>query len=181
MLVAQFSSNGHEVNSVSQSITQPKKQGASQAMLYAAGLDEKDMNKAQVGICSVWYEGNPCNMHLLSLSEEVKKSVNAVPSLIGLRFNCIGVSDGISMGTKGMRYSLQSREIIADSVETVMKAQWYDGNISIPGCDKNMPGVMIGISRVDRPSIVSYGGTIKAGTNDFYSLKVIGFCDETVV
>ena len=131
------------INYVSRNITQPKRQGASQAMLYAVGLTEKDMSKAQVGISSVWWEGNPCNAHLLDLSEEVKKGVERA-GLVGLRFNTIGVSDGISMGTRGMGYSLQSRDLIADSIETVMSAQWYDANISIPGCDKNMPGCLMG-------------------------------------
>ncbi|KAH7309543.1 dihydroxy-acid dehydratase [Stachybotrys elegans] len=150
------------LNKVSSAITQPKSQGASQAMLYATGLSESDMNKAQVGISSVWYEGNPCNMHLMDLSKIVRDSV-AKEGLVPYRFNTIGVSDGISMGTKGMRYSLQSREIIADSIETVMNGQWYDGNISLPGCDKNMPGVAIAMGRVNRPSIMVYGGTIKPG------------------
>jgi dihydroxy-acid dehydratase len=131
-------------------------------MLYATGLSETDMSKAQVGISSVWYEGNPCNMHLLDLSSIVKESV-ANAGLIPYRFNTIGVSDGISMGTTGMRYSLQSREIIADSIETVMSGQWYDANISLPGCDKNMPGVAIAMGRVNRPSIMVYGGTINPG------------------
>ncbi|KAH7141388.1 dihydroxy-acid/6-phosphogluconate dehydratase [Dactylonectria estremocensis] len=151
-----------QLNKISANITQPKSQGASQAMLYATGLSETDMNKAQVGISSVWYEGNPCNMHLMDLSKVVKESV-AKAGLIPYRFNTIGVSDGISMGTTGMRYSLQSREIIADSIETVMNGQWYDGNISLPGCDKNMPGVAIAMGRVNRPSIMVYGGTIKPG------------------
>ncbi|QLI67400.1 uncharacterized protein G6M90_00g045470 [Metarhizium brunneum] len=151
-----------KLNRISSSITQPKSQGASQAMLYATGLSEDDMNKAQVGISSVWYEGNPCNMHLMDLSKIVKESV-AKAGLIPYRFNTIGVSDGISMGTTGMRYSLQSREIIADSIETVMNGQWYDANISLPGCDKNMPGVAIAFGRVNRPSIMVYGGTIKPG------------------
>jgi dihydroxy-acid dehydratase len=131
-------------------------------MLYATGLSEEDMNKAQVGISSVWYEGNPCNMHLLDLSTLVRDSVRAA-GLVGYRFNTIGVSDGISMGTTGMRYSLQSREIIADSIETVMQGQWYNANISLPGCDKNMPGVAIAMGRVNRPSIMVYGGTIQPG------------------
>ena len=131
-------------------------------MLYATGLSESDMNKAQVGISSVWYEGNPCNMHLLDLSKIVSDSVKKA-GLIGYRFNTIGVSDAISMGTTGMRYSLQSREVIADSIETVMQGQWYDANISLPGCDKNMPGVAIAMGRVNRPSIMVYGGTIKPG------------------
>jgi len=150
------------LNKWSSVITQPKVRGASQAMLYAVGLNENDMSKPQVGITSVWWEGNPCNMHLLDFSEVVKKSVND-SDLVGLRFNTIGVSDGISMGTKGMRYSLQSRDLIADSVETVMCAQWYDANIGIFSCDKNGPGVLIGMGRVNRPSIAIYGGTIRAG------------------
>ncbi|KAL2017116.1 hypothetical protein VTK56DRAFT_2588 [Thermocarpiscus australiensis] len=153
-----------KLNRVSAAITQPKSQGASQAMLYATGLKEEDMSKAQVGISSVWYEGNPCNMHLLDLSAIVRDSV-AKAGLVPMRFNTIGVSDAISMGTTGMRYSLQSREIIADSIETVMQGQWYDANISLPGCDKNMPGVLIAMGRVNRPSIMVYGGTIKPGCN----------------
>ncbi|KAH6652336.1 dihydroxy-acid/6-phosphogluconate dehydratase [Truncatella angustata] len=151
-----------DLNKVSKFITQPKSQGASQAMLYATGLDDADMKKAQVGISSVWYEGNPCNMHLMDLSKVVKESVKQA-GLIPYRFNTIGVSDGISMGTTGMRYSLQSREIIADSIETVMGGQWYDANISLPGCDKNMPGVLMAMGRVNRPSIMVYGGTIAPG------------------
>ncbi|GLE10673.1 hypothetical protein PINS_up022890 [Pythium insidiosum] len=122
-------------------------------MLYATGLSEDDMHKPQVGIASMWWEGNPCNMHLLDLAEEVKKGVEAA-GLVGMRFNTIGVSDGISMGTEGMCYSLQSRELIADSIETVMGGQWYDANISIPGCDKNMPGCVIAMARVNRPSLM---------------------------
>ncbi|KAG9237209.1 dihydroxy-acid/6-phosphogluconate dehydratase [Amylocarpus encephaloides] len=150
------------LNKVSSRITQPKSQGASQAMLYATGLTEEGLNKAQVGISSVWHSGNPCNMHLLDLNFKVKEGVEKA-GLIGYQFNTIGVSDGISMGTKGMRYSLQSRDLIADSIETVMGGQWYDANISIPGCDKNMPGVMIAMGRVNRPSLMVYGGSIKAG------------------
>jgi len=131
-------------------------------MLYATGLVEEDMQKAQVGISSVWYEGNPCNQHLLHLSEKVKEGVQAA-GLVGMRFNTVGVSDGISMGTEGMSFSLQSRDLIADSIETVMGGQWYDANISIPGCDKNMPGCMIAMGRLNRPSILIYGGTIRAG------------------
>ena len=150
------------INKFSSRVTQPKSQGASQAMLYATGMDENDMQKAQVGIASMWWEGNPCNMHLLDLADHIKKSINDT-GLVGLRFNTIGVSDGISMGTEGMSYSLQSRDLIADSIETVMKGQWYDANVSIPGCDKNMPGCIIAMARVNRPSIMVYGGTIKAG------------------
>ncbi|KAI9506431.1 dihydroxy-acid dehydratase [Coemansia spiralis] len=150
------------LNRHSSIITQPKSQGPSQAMLYATGMKEEDMSKAQVGIASVWYEGNPCNMHLLDLSAEVKKGVQAA-GLVGMRFNTVGVSDGISMGTRGMCYSLQSRDLIADSIETTMGGLWYDANISIPGCDKNMPGVLMAMARINRPSIMLYGGTIKPG------------------
>ncbi len=150
------------LNKYSSVVTQPKSQGASQAMLYATGLREEDMAKAQVGISSVWFEGNPCNMHLLSLSEKVKEGVEAA-GMIGMRFNTIGVSDGISMGTDGMSFSLQSRDLIADSIETVMGGQWYDANISIPGCDKNMPGCIIAMGRLNRPALMVYGGTIRAG------------------
>jgi dihydroxy-acid dehydratase len=131
-------------------------------MLYATGLELSDMDKAQVGISSVWYSGNPCNMHLLDLNHRVKEGVERA-GLIGYQFNTVGVSDAISMGTKGMRYSLQSRDLIADSIETVMEGQWYDANISIPGCDKNMPGVVMAMGRVNRPSLMVYGGTIKPG------------------
>ncbi|KAK5130122.1 hypothetical protein LTR08_002462 [Meristemomyces frigidus] len=150
------------LNSVSRNITQPIAQGASQAMLYATGLTQTDLAKPQVGISSVWYSGNPCNMHLMELNNKVKEGVQKA-GLVGMQFNTIGVSDGISMGTKGMRYSLQSRDIIADSIETVMGGQWYDANISIPGCDKNMPGVIMAMGRVNRPSLMVYGGTISAG------------------
>jgi dihydroxy-acid dehydratase len=151
-----------QLNRFSSRITQPKSQGASQAMLYGTGLTAEDMNKAQVGIASVWYEGNTCNMHLSGLAEKVKEGVQGA-GLVGMRFNTIGVSDGISMGTEGMSYSLQSRDLIADSIETVMGAQWYDGLITIPGCDKNMPGCLMAMGRVNRPAIMVYGGTIRAG------------------
>jgi dihydroxy-acid dehydratase len=151
-----------KLNRYSARITEPRSQGASQAMLYGTGLSPEDMAKAEVGISSVWWEGNTCNMHLNDLAAKVKEGVQAA-GLVGLRFNTIGVSDGISMGTEGMSYSLQSRDIIADSIETVMGAQWYDANISIPGCDKNMPGVMIAMGRINRPSLMIYGGTIKPG------------------
>jgi len=151
-----------ELNKISRRITQPRSQGASQAMLYATGLSEADMAKAQVGIASCWYEGNSCNMHLDGLAARVKEGV-VDAGLVGMRFNTIGVSDGISMGTEGMSYSLQSRDLIADSVETVMGAQWYDACISLPGCDKNMPGVVMGMARVNRPSLMVYGGTIRPG------------------
>ena len=150
------------LNKTSRTITQPKSQGASQAMLYATGMSEEDMNKAQVGIASVWYEGNPCNMHLNELGALVREGIVAA-GFIGMRFNTIGVSDGISMGTRGMSFSLQSRDLIADSIETVMGAQWYDALVALPGCDKNMPGCLMAMARVDRPSIMIYGGTIRAG------------------
>ena len=152
----------NEINRFSARITQPKSQGASQAMLYATGMTDKDMSKAQVGIASVWYEGNPCNMHLLGLAEKVKEGVVAA-GMMGMRFNTIGVSDGISMGTEGMSFSLQSRDLIADSIETVTRGQWYDANISIPGCDKNMPGCVMAMGRMNRPALMVYGGTIRAG------------------
>jgi dihydroxy-acid dehydratase len=151
-----------KLNKYSSRITAMKSQGASQAMLYGVGLTDADMQKAQVGISSVWYEGNTCNMHLNQLSAKVKEGVDAA-GLVGLRFNTIGVSDGISMGTEGMSFSLQSRDLIADSIETVMKAHWYDANISLPGCDKNMPGCLIAMGRINRPSLMVYGGTIRAG------------------
>lgn len=150
------------LNRYSSTLTRQKKQGASQAMLYATGLTIEDMPKAQVGVGSIWYDGNPCNMHLLEMGTVVRKSCQEA-GLVGYRFNAVGVSDGISMGTTGMRYSLQSRDLIADSVETVMGAQWYDGLVAIPGCDKNMPGVVMGMARLNRPAFMIYGGTIRAG------------------
>lgn len=150
------------LNEWSRTITQPKSQGASQAMLYAIGMTKEDMNKPQVGISSVWYEGNPCNMHLNDLAGVVKDGVERA-GLVGLRFNTVGVSDGMSMGTAGMSYSLPSRDVIADSIETVMRGQWYDANISLPGCDKNMPGTVMAMARVNRPSLMIYGGTIQPG------------------
>ena len=151
-----------QLNVFSSRITQTRSQGASQAMLYATGLTRQDMNKPQIGIASNWYEGNSCNMHLNDLAMKVKEGVENT-GLVSMRFNTIGVSDGISMGTEGMSYSLQSRDLIADSIETVMAAQWYDANISIPGCDKNMPGCMMAIGRLNRPALIIYGGTIKPG------------------
>ncbi len=153
------------LNKFSSRITQQKSQGASQAMLYATGMTDADMDKPQVGIASVWYDGNPCNMHLLTLADKVKEGV-AAAGMVGMRFNTIGVSDGISMGTDGMSFSLQSRDLIADSIETVMSAQWYDANVSLPGCDKNMPGCLIAMGRLNRPALMVYGGTIRAGHGD---------------
>ena len=150
------------LNRYSSRVTQPRSQGASQAMLYGIGLTDADLQKPQVGICSMWYEGNTCNMHLDRLAAEVKAGVQAA-GLVGLRFNTIGVSDGLSMGTEGMSYSLPSRDLIADSIETVMGAQWYDALVTVPGCDKNMPGSVIAMARLNRPSLMVYGGTIRAG------------------
>ncbi|MBT8363288.1 MAG: dihydroxy-acid dehydratase [Deltaproteobacteria bacterium] len=161
-----------KLNKYSSRITQPKSQGASQAMLYGTGMQEADMDKPQVGIASVWFEGNTCNMHLNSLAAKVKEGVEAA-AMIGMRFNTIGVSDGISMGTDGMSYSLQSRDIIADSIETVMSAQWYDANISIPGCDKNMPGCVMAMGRLNRPALMIYGGTIRAGHHADLKLDIV--------
>jgi dihydroxy-acid dehydratase len=160
------------LNRYSSRITQPKSQGASQAMLHGTGLTGQDMDKAQVGISSVWYEGNTCNMHLNDLAQRVREGVQAA-GLVGMRFNTIGVSDGISMGTEGMSYSLQSRDLIADSIETVMCAQWYDANISIPGCDKNMPGCLIAMGRLNRPALMVYGGTIKPGHYRDMTLDIV--------
>ncbi len=161
-----------KLNRYSAHITQPRSQGASQAMLHGTGLTQEDMDKAQVGISSVWYEGNTCNMHLNDLAVRVREGVVAA-GLVGMRFNTIGVSDGISMGTEGMSYSLQSRDLIADSIETVMSAQWYDANISIPGCDKNMPGCLIAMGRLNRPSLMIYGGTIKPGHYKNQTLDIV--------
>lgn len=141
-------------------------------MLYGTGMTDADMDKAQVGISSIWYEGNTCNMHLLDLAAKVKEGVQAA-GLVGMRFNTIGVSDGISMGTDGMSFSLQSRDLIADSIETVMSGQWYDANISIPGCDKNMPGCLMAMGRLNRPALMVYGGTIKPGYRDEQKIDII--------
>ncbi|MFQ5754705.1 MAG: dihydroxy-acid dehydratase [Acidiferrobacterales bacterium] len=162
----------HKLNKFSSRITQVKSQGASQAMLYGTGMTDEDMNKAEVGIATVWWEGNTCNMHLNQLAERVREGVMAA-GLVSMRFNTIGVSDGIAMGTEGMSYSLQSRDLIADSIETVMCAQWYDANVSIPGCDKNMPGCVMAMGRVNRPALMIYGGTIKAGHWDERTLDVV--------
>jgi len=161
-----------KLNKVSARVTQPRAQGASQAMLYATGMSEADMNKAQVGIASIWWEGNPCNMHLNDLAAHVREGVVG-QDLVGMRFNTIGVSDGISMGTEGMSYSLQSRDLIADSIETVVAAQWYDSVITIPGCDKNMPGCMMAMGRLNRPSFMVYGGTIKPGVANGQAVDIV--------
>ena len=151
------------INKYSRKITQDDTLPAAQAMLYAIGMDENDLKKAQVGIVSTGFQGNPCNMHLNNLAEAVKNGVDEQGDLYGLIFHTIGISDGISNGTEGMKYSLPSREIIADSIETVVSAQFYDAVIPIVGCDKNMPGAMIALGRLNRPAILLYGGTVKKG------------------
>ncbi|MEE9364348.1 MAG: dihydroxy-acid dehydratase [Cellulophaga sp.] len=151
-----------ELNKYSKNVTQDPTQPAAQAMLHAIGLTEEDMKKPLIGIGSTGYEGNPCNMHLNDLAEYVKEGTKE-GDLIGLIFNTIGVSDGISMGTFGMRYSLPSRDIIADSMETVVQAMNYDGLLTVVGCDKNMPGALMAMIRLDRPSVLVYGGTIASG------------------
>jgi len=161
-----------ELNKYSKTITQDETQPAAQAMLYGIGLTEEDLKKAQVGIVSMGYEGNTCNMHLNDLAKDVKKGVWDA-DLVGLIFNTIGVSDGISNGTDGMRFSLVSRDVIADSIETVMGAQWYDSMIAIPGCDKNMPGAIMAMGRVNRPAIMVYGGTIHSGKWKGESLNIV--------
>ncbi len=161
-----------ELNKYSKTITQDETQPAAQAMLYGIGLTEEDLKKPQVGIVSMGYEGNTCNMHLNDLAKDVKTGVwNA--DLVGLIFNTIGVSDGISNGTDGMRYSLVSRDVIADSIETVMGAQWYDAMIAIPGCDKNMPGAVMAMGRLNRPAIMVYGGTIHSGKWKGETLNIV--------
>ena len=152
-----------ELNKYSKTLTQDPTQPGAQAMYYAIGFKEEDFSKAQVGIASMGWDGNPCNMHLNDLATSVRASVNKVKDLLGLRFHTIGVSDGISMGTDGMRYSLVSRDVIADSIETNAGAQYYDAIIGIPGCDKNMPGTIMAMGRLNRPSIMLYGGTIAPG------------------
>ena len=160
-------------NKYSKTITQDKSQGASQAMLYAIGLNEKDLKKGQIGIGSTWYDSNPCNNHLNKLSSEVKKSINKNKNLIGFEFNTIGVSDGQTNGHSGMNYSLPSRDLIADSYETIVKAHLYDGNIAIPGCDKNLPGCLMGMITINRPSFMIYGGSIKSGKLDNKNIDIV--------
>lgn len=160
------------MNKYSKTITQDETQPAAQAMLYGIGLTEEDLKKAQVGIVSTGYEGNTCNMHLNDLAKDIKTSVWDA-DLVGLIFNTIGVSDGISNGTDGMRYSLVSRDVIADSIETVMGAQWYDGMIAVVGCDKNMPGSVIAMGRLNRPAIMVYGGSIHSGNWNGESLNIV--------
>ncbi|MEL6676724.1 MAG: dihydroxy-acid dehydratase, partial [Bacteroidota bacterium] len=159
-------------NPYSRRLTQDETQPAAKAMLYGIGLTDEDMDKGQVGIVSTGYEGNTCNMHLNDLAKEVKKGVEEAGS-IGLIFHTIGVSDGMSMGTEGMRFSLPSRDIIADSIETVVNAQWYDGVVPVVGCDKNMPGAMIALGRLNRPSLLVYGGTIAPGHYEDRTLNIV--------
>jgi dihydroxy-acid dehydratase len=160
------------LNKYSKTITQDPTLPAAQAMLYGIGLTETDLQKAQVGIVSTGYDGNTCNMHLNKLAQEVKTAVWD-NELVGLVFHTIGVSDGISNGTEGMRYSLVSREVIADSIETVCGAQYYDGLIAVVGCDKNMPGALIAMGRLNRPAIMVYGGTIAGGNWKGQELNII--------
>lgn len=163
----------NELNQYSKTLTQDPTQPAAQAMYYAIGFKEEDFQKAQVGIVSMGWDGNPCNMHLNELATQVQQSVNATDGLLGLRFYTIGVSDGISMGTDGMRYSLVSRDVIADSIETNAGAQYYDALIAIPGCDKNMPGAVMAMGRLNRPSIMLYGGTIAPGHYKGEELNIV--------
>ena len=161
-----------KLNKYSRVVTQDPTQPAAKAMLHAIGLSEEDLNKPFVGIASTGYEGNPCNMHLNDLSKSIKSGVTNA-EINGLIFNTIGVSDGISMGTQGMRYSLPSRDIIADSIETVIQAMAYDGLITVVGCDKNMPGALMAMLRLNRPSILVYGGTIAPGCHNDKKLDVV--------
>src|SRR6187401_2458087 len=162
----------NELNKYSKTITQDPTQPAAQAMLYGIGLTEEDLKKPQIGVCSMGYDGNTCNMHLNDLAKIVKQGVWD-NELVGLIFNTIGVSDGISNGTDGMRFSLVSRDIIADSIEAVCGAHYYDGLIAVPGCDKNMPGAIIAMGRLNRPAIMLYGGTIAAGHYKGQDLNII--------
>ena len=162
-----------KLNKFSKTITQDDSLPAAQAMLYAIGMDEKDQKKAQIGIVSTGFQGNPCNMHLNDIATAVKKEVDVHQDLYGLIFHTIGVSDGITNGTEGMKFSLPSREIIADSIETVVSAQFYDAVIPIVGCDKNMPGAMIALGRLNRPAILMYGGTVKKGSWKNKDLNIV--------
>jgi len=161
-----------KLNKYSQRVTQDPTQPAAQAMLHAIGLTDDDFQKSFIGIASTGYEGNPCNMHLNGLAAEIKKGIQKT-NQVGLVFNTIGVSDGISMGTPGMRFSLPSRDVIADSVETVVQAMSYDGLVTVVGCDKNMPGALMGMLRLNRPSILVYGGTIASGCHNGKELDVV--------
>ncbi len=161
-----------QLNKYSKRVTQDPTQPAAQAMLYAVGLSEDDLKKPQIGIASTGYDGNPCNMHLNNLAFNIQQEVNKT-NFIGLKFNTIGVSDGISMGTSGMNYSLPSRDIIADSIEVVMNAQSYDGLVTVVGCDKNMPGAIMAMLRLNRPSLMVYGGTTASGNYNGKKLNIV--------
>ena len=161
-----------KLNKHSKTITQDDSLPAAQAMLYGIGLNDDDFKKAQIGIASTGFEGNPCNIHLNGFAENIKKSIQR-EKMLGMVFNTIGVSDGITNGTTGMTYSLISREIIADSIETIVNAQFYDGIVAVVGCDKNMPGAMMAIGRINRPSILVYGGTIKSGSYKGKNLNIV--------
>jgi len=161
-----------KLNKYSKHVTSDPSQPAAQAMLHAIGLTEEDLTKPQVGIVSTGWEGNPCNMHLNDLAKDIKKGINA-QDLIGLIFHTIGVSDGISMGTSGMRFSMPSRDIIADSIETVASAQWYDSIVAVVGCDKNMPGALMALGRLNRPGLLFYGGSIAPGCHKEKDLTII--------
>ena len=160
------------LNKYSKYVTQDETQPAAQAMLHAIGLSEDDLKKPQIGVVSTGWDGNPCNMHLNGLAADIKASINQ-EELIGLIFHTIGVSDGISMGTAGMRFSLPSRDIIADSIETVASAQWYDGLVTVVGCDKNMPGAIMALGRLNRPALLVYGGTIAPGCHNDQKLDIV--------
>ncbi|NNK71150.1 MAG: dihydroxy-acid dehydratase, partial [Flavobacteriaceae bacterium] len=161
-----------ELNKFSKTVTQDPTQPAAQAMLHAIGLTDADFEKPFIGIASTGYEGNPCNMHLNDLAIKVKEGTSNA-DIVGLIYNTIGVSDGISMGTPGMRYSLPSRDLIADSMETVVQAMSYDGLITVVGCDKNMPGALMAMIRLNRPSILVYGGTIDSGCHNGQKLDIV--------
>jgi dihydroxy-acid dehydratase len=160
------------LNRYSRTITQDPSQPSSQAMLHGAGLSEADLQKAQVGVASAGFEGNPCNMHLNELARLVKKGLEDA-GLVGLVFHTIGVSDALSMGTRGMRFSLPSRDLIADSIETVASAQWYDGVVPVMGCDKNMPGAVMAMARLNRPSLMVYGGSIRSGQHAGRKINIL--------
>src|SRR5690606_6986431 len=166
----------NRLNLYSRVLTQDPSQPAAQAMLYGAGLTDAQMQQAQVGIVSMGYEGNTCNMHLNAMAQTIKAGVHE-EALTGLVFNTIGVSDGLSNGTPGMRYSLLSRELIADSIETVAGAHWYDALIAIPGCDKNLPGSLIALARLSRPGLLVYGGALRAGNWKGEALNIVSAFD----
>ena len=171
-LKSRMLSNKSCLNKYSQEITQKKERGAAQAMLYSLGYDIEDLKKPQVAVSSMWYSGNPCNSKLNILSDNVQKSIQQT-DMLPMMFNTIGVSDGMSMGTLGMRYSLPSRDLIADSIETIVNAQHYDGIVCIPGCDKNLPGSLIALSRLNRPGLIIYGGSMKPSYYNGNKLDIV--------